>query len=229
MGVTDQPQDLLTLVRDLQRQVTELRRRSLYNAAISSGGLEVRTPDAAVVVRAGQLGDTDEYGVEMRRRDGTLQARFWDTPGGGGWWSLHDEQGRICVSNDSASGRGLATPYLTWDWMPWSQVTTPPLATTSAAFEIVARCHAQLQNPRIRLLLIAKTDADTTGEVILAQGSTVISGVLSVQAAANNYLWLTATVDGDMFDAGYIDLQARRTAGTGTVRLAIAWCAGVQS
>lgn len=231
MGLINHSEDLLTRIQELERQVRELRRRTLFNAAISSGGLEVRTPDADVVMRAGQLpdADPDAYGVEMRRRDGTLQARFWDTPGGGGWWALHDEAGTICVSNDSASGRGLATPYLAWNWLPWSEVITPPLTTVNATFEVVARCHAQLQHPRIRLLVIAKTEADTTGEAVLVQGSTIISNVLNIPAAANNYFWLEAVVDGPMFAVGYIDLQARRTAGAGTVRLAIASVAGVQS
>lgn len=231
MGTVNHSEDLLTRIQDLERQVRELRRRTLFNAAISSGGIEVRTPDSDVVMRAGQLPieGSDAYGVEMRRRDGTLQARFWDAPGGGGWWALHDEAGTICVSNDSASGRGLATPYLTWNWMPWSEVVTPPLSTVNATFETVARCHAQIQHPRIRLLVIVKTDADTTGEAVLVQGGTVISDVLGIHVAANNYFWLDAVVAGDMFSVGYIDLQARRTAGTGTVRLAIAYVAGVQS
>jgi hypothetical protein len=231
VGVVNQPENLLTRIRDLERQVRELRRGSLYNAAISQGGLEVRTPDGDVILRAGEMEVAGQvaYGLAVYRRNGTLQARFFDTPGGGGYFAFFDEAGNVVMSNDTVSGRGLATPYIPWHWTPWSEVVTPPLATTSAAFEVLARCHAQAQNPRLRVLLIVKSDADTTGEIVLAVAGVPISPVLEVQVAANNYLWLHGDLPGNHLDVGYVDLQARRTAGTGAVRATIAWTSGVQS
>lgn len=231
MGVVRHQEDLATVVKDLQRQVRELRRGTLFGAVISQGGVEARTPDGDVIMRAGELdiGGTSAYGIEMRRRDGTLQARFFDTPGGGGYFAFFDEQQNIILSNDTVSGVGLAVPYIPAAWMPYSEVLSPPIATTSATFVITHRAHLTKQHPRIRVLLLCDSDADTTGEVILADGGVQIGPTVTVELGANNYRWLDAYVDGDHMAMKYLDLQVRRTAGTGSVRVAPAWIGGVQS
>lgn len=231
MGWTNQPEDLTSVVRDLQRQVTELRRRSLYGAAISSGGLEVRTPDGDVVMRAGEtiVGSETAFGVSMFRRDGSVQARFFDTPGGNGYWALFDEAGNITVSEDTTSGQGLARPYLGAPWMPYSEVVTPPIATTSATFVSTHRTHFPLQQPRVRCVLVCKSDAATTGEIILTDNAVQIGPTVTVEAAANTYSFLDATVDGDHMAMKTLDLQVRRTSGAGNVRIAPAWIGGLQS
>lgn len=231
MGTVNHPEDLVSVVRDLERQVRELRRRSLGNAAISQGGLEVRTSEGAVIMRAGEFpwGSQTAHGVEFRRQNGGLQARFADTPGGNGYWALHDEAGNVICSEDTMSGQGLATPYLGAAWMPYSEVLSPPIATTSATFVITHRAHFPKQHPRVRVLLLCDSDADTTGEVILADGGSQIGGTVTVPLASNQYFWLDAEVAGSHMTMKYLDLQVRRTAGTGNVRVAPAWIGGVQS
>lgn len=113
--------------------------------------------------------------------------------------------------------------------MRYSEVLTPPLSTTSSAFEILWRFHGQKQNPKVRALLLVDSDADTTGEIILAQGGTQIGTTLTIGAGTNSYFWIDAAVTGDHLAALYVDLQARRTGGTGAVKVAPAWVAGVQS
>ncbi len=231
MGVVNHSEDLLTRIRDLERQVRELRRGTLFGAAITQGSLEVRTPEGDVIARIGEIeiGESTAYGMSVYRRNGTLQARFFDTPGGGGYWSLHDEQGSIVVSNDTVSGSGLATPYLTGTFMPYSEVSTPPIPTTSATFVTTHRAHLPRQHPRVRILLLCDSDADTTGEVILMQGGVQVGPTVTVELGSNVYTWLDAPVSGPLFQMMYLDLQVRRTAGTGSVRVAPGWIGGIQS
>ncbi len=231
MTVVRQNEDLLTVVRDLQRQVRELRRRTLFGAAITEGDMSVRTPEGNTVMQVGQIpyGSGTVSGMAIYRDDGTLQARFFDTAGGGGFWSLYDEAENAIVSNDTVSGVGLATPYITCQVMPSSEVTTPPTLVTAAGFTNYFRVHYQRQHPRLRCLLICVTDAATTGEVVLNQGGSQISTVLPIAASSNDYFTIDGTVTGNYLSVAAVDVQARRASGAGTFRIAVAWSAGVQS
>ncbi len=231
MGVVNQSEDLLSVVKDLQRQVRELRRRSLFGAAISDGDLQVRTPSGNTIVRIGQIpyGSSTVSGMAVYRDDGTLQARFFDVGGGGGFWSLHDEQGTIVMSNDTVSGVGLATPYIPYQVMSSADVATPPTLVTAAVLTNTFRVHGQRQHPKLRCLLVVNMAAATVGEVALNQGGTQISTILPVPASTTGYLWLDGTVSGNHLDPVYIDVQARRVSGAGNFRLAVAWASGIQS
>lgn len=225
-------EDLHSTIRSLKQRIAALERgRPLANASVSQGSFEVRTPDGNVIMRVGEIqwGSQTAYGVELLRRNGTRQARFFDTAGGGGYWSLFDEAGHIVCSEDTASGEGLATPYLAYRSMPWSEVLSPPQVTVSASFERLHRIHAQKAQPWVRTLLLVDTDADTSGQVILAQGGVQVSVTLDVGIATNGYFWLDAPVSGAHMDAIYVDVEARRTAGTGNVRVGVAISTGRQS
>ncbi len=233
MGVINQPEDLLTRIRDLERQVKELRRGSLSNAAISSGALEVRTPDGFLIARIGEFDadGTPATGMEIYRRSGGLQARFFDTTGagGGGYWAMFDEAGHVIMSEDTVSGEGLATPYIPYTAQSYANMLSPPVLTTSATFANMHRIEGPKQHPYIRVKLLTDSDADTTGEVILVQGGSQIGGTVTVPLNDNSYRWIDAPVTGSHMSDLTVDVQARRTAGTGNVRVGIAFAVGRQS
>lgn len=231
MGTVNQPEDLVSIVKDLQRQVRELRRSSLFNAAISSGNFEARTPEGAPIVQVGQIpyGSQTVSGMAVYRTDGTPQARFFDNAGGDGYFAFFDEQGSILLSNDTVSGQGLALPYVPMTVMPYADVVAPPTLVTSGTLTNTFRVHAQKQHPRIRCYLITQTAAGTTGEVILSQGGTQISGNLGVGDGVNVYQWIDGTVSGSHLSFTTVDVQARRVSGAGNFRLAVVWASGIQS
>ncbi len=232
MGVTNQAQDQNTVIRDMQRQIKDLRRATLSGAALSSGSIEVRSPTTgAVLVRAGEIpwGSGTVQGLSVYRTDGTVQAIFWDSDGADGYWAMFDEQGAIVMSSDTTSGSGLATPYLGTHPTPYSRVLNPPEATTSGAFGPLWRLHHRKQHPRIHVRVIVKTAADTTGEVQLAIGGSAISPVLAVPVSTNGYFDLYAPVPGLHLGIQNVDVEARRTAGTGSVQVEVVICQGVQS
>lgn len=229
---TNQPETLLTRMRAMERRIAELERgRTLNSASVSQGSFTVRTPDGDVIMRVGEIvvGASTFYGVEMLRRDGSLQARFYDSATGGGYWSMHDEAGTVIMSNDTTSGQGIARPYLDLPFVPWSSVLTPPDLTTSATFATVHRAHGRKQQPWVEFMVVTKLDAGTTGEIRLTQGGVDISGVTSLPDGDYSYRRLTGPVTGDHMADLQIDVQARRVSGAGNVRVLVAHAIGRQS
>ncbi len=232
MGKVNQPENLITRIRELERRLAAVERgHSLSNSVLSQGALDVRTPDGTVIYRVGafDLNGTLVYGMASFRYDGTVQFFSWDTPSGGGYTSMWDEANNIIVSNDTASGQGLATPYIPLTGMPYASILTPPQSTTSGTFGGLHRVHGQKQHPWIRVLLITQADAATTGEVQLAVGGVAISGITVVPASDNSYRILDAPVTGGHMDYLYVDVEARRTSGAGSIRVGLAFAEGRQS
>jgi hypothetical protein len=231
MAVTNKPEDLLSLIRDLQRQVKELRRGTLSNAVVSQGSIEVRTAAGQVLFRAGEIpwGGTTKTGTATYRVDGSMSTVAWDDAGGNGYWAVLDEAGNIVASSDTVSGVGLALPYLQFRAMPYSEVLSPPQSTTSGTFTPLHRIHGQRQQPYIRVQLITQSDAATTGEVRLTVGGVAISSVLEIPASDNFYRVLDAPLGGAHLDFVYVDVEARRVSGAGAIRVGVAFTSGRQS
>ncbi len=232
MALTNQPEDLGSVIRGLQRQLKELRRATLSGAALSSGSIEVRSPTTgAILVRAGEIpwASGIVQGLAVYRTDGTIQALFWDSAGADGYWALFDEQQNVPVSSGAVSGVGAPTPYLATHPVPYGRVINPPETTTSGSFGALWRLHHRRQHPRIHVRVIVKTAADTSGEIRLTCDGVDISGVLTAALGTNTYFDLFGTVPGSHMSIQNIDVEARRTAGTGSVQVEVAICQGVQS
>lgn len=232
MGQTNQPDDLISRIKRLEQQVKELRRPStLGNAALSQGSFEVRDDGGNTVLRAGKfLSGADEvYGLAAWRDNGSIQFLVWDNGSGDGYWSLWDEVGNIVVSNDTDSGQGLATPYIPYRPMPYSEVLTPPQSTTSGTFGALHRVHGQKQHPIIRAHLILQADASTTGEVRLAVDGSAISDVQVIDAGENVYRTIDCALAGGHLSFQYVDVEARRVSGAGAIRVGVAFVEGKQS
>ncbi len=225
MGHTNQPEDLGTRLRALEQQVKDLRRATLASAVISSGSLEVRDPtDGHVIIRVGvhDYGGGPVPGFAIFRTDGSTAFWAFDTSSGdGGYVAIYDDQQNEVVRPDTIAGQGLATPWLSHHVTPWSRVLTPPETTTSGTFTTLWRSHLTKQHAQFRVRLVAKCAADTSGEVRLAVGGTQVSSTLGLPVANYQYHDIYATVDGFHLSDVSLDVDARRTAGTGTVGIEV--------
>lgn len=232
MGRTNQPEDLLTRIKDLERRVSELQRgQTQHGSVLSQGSFEVKTPDGHTIMKCGQFVYYDEvvYGMAVFRHDGTTQFWSYDSPSGGGFTSFWDEAQNILFSSDTVSGQGLARPYIPLRVMPYSEVLGAAPVTVSATFERLHRIHGEKQHPKIKLQIITRSAADTTGEVQLAIGGVNISDVITVPLGDNTYRGMIGVVPGGFLSELFIDVEARRTAGTGNVSVAVAYADGRQS
>ncbi|MFD7236466.1 hypothetical protein ACFWAT_14310 [Streptomyces syringium] len=221
------PLDLLDRIRELERQVRELAGRSQMrpamnqvqkgNVAIGEGGqFAVWTPDQkAAIFGVGYWGGT-EYGLAMRRQDGSLAmtirngteenipqpVRFFDA------------RGTVVWADDVRTG-GIAYPWL--GLLP-PQNSNPGASwpkTDSTEFVNIANSYNSIWQPKIRMFMHTAVDGGTGGEV---------------RVLVNDQVWGPAVRAGESFDhTGFtgagtepgsvvkIVVEARRTSGNGSV------------
>ncbi|MFI0736405.1 hypothetical protein ACH4S9_46660 [Streptomyces sp. NPDC021225] len=232
------PQDVLDRLAALERQVRQLAGRANIrpalnqvlngNVVIGEGGqLLVQAPGGPAVVQVGKLyDDRAEFGTVLRREDGSIALGIYngslapDDPQG---IRIKDAGGRELFAED-VKGGGLARPYLPLP-LPQTESTSAWPGTTSTSWTTLARSHGIVQHPYVRVSATPALDSATNGQIrLVADGTTLATGaedsVLIATAALPSFTW-GATVE--------FELQARRTAGTGTVRAMTRYLYGVQS
>lgn len=223
MGRTPQPDDLMRRLRRVEEELAALRKRAgLGSAVISRGGLEVRHPNGEPALRVGEFeGYSGEqlFGVAIRRADGSLAMWAWsDDTGANGYWSVMDRSGNIIMSDDAVSGQGLATPWLP---VPFEAPTTvvPDRTTVSGSYETLQQAVYAHQHPKLWVRLLVRSSAgDTTGQVRLTADGVLVGSEIDVAASDFKVVDIgPSEVAGAHM--GFVDLtvQARRTAGTGTI------------
>jgi hypothetical protein len=249
-GTPNYPPDLGSVIKGLQRQA-----RNAFTAGVSrvpysaitglvnllgdlvvsgAGRLRVLATNGAVLLDAGRfdLGGTPVSGIAFRRSDGTIQLYAYSDDDGNGYIAIQDKAGNIIVSDDGASGEGLARPWLGYQAWPASYYTTPPVSITSATFVPAWIVSQECQHPLIEVQLYCVPGASSAFEVQLKDPFTgvVMAGPIAVSGAAQ-YVTLTGShVAGTAFGAFFrADIEARRTSGTNGLGLFVAYSQGRQS
>lgn len=244
------PRDFLGHIeRMIDRKVGEFARSApLRNASISEGGITIKggfvwlkAADGSSSIYLGGVtpalpDGTYQPGLILRREDGTVAMALYDptpdpgTPGGyQQFLAVYDRSQNIVMSDDTYSGQGLARPYVP---IPVTSARYADMvAVTDATFVDVFETPGMFHkvNARARADIRCTTDASgTTGEVrVLVDGVQVGITETVDFVVATKYIG-PFVVPGDAYTSHQIKVQARRTAGTGAVRLAAAvW--GVQS
>lgn len=131
MGKVNQPSDTNSVIREHGRLIAELFKKvGLSSAVISRGGLTILNEGELVAVneddietfKIGQVefGEGSSYGMRLNYEDGTRGIVFGGTPGQQ-VFALCDETGDYIVTNDAASGHGLARPYIPLRIVPSSE------------------------------------------------------------------------------------------------------------
>jgi|GEM_PF-1873474 len=233
MSKTPTPDDLVKRILALEKQVAELSKRAgLGSSAITRGALTVRHPNGVDLFRAGgfYLSGDPVQGVLIRRADGSVA--FWAfsyASGANGYIALVDQDNNIIVSDDLASGVGLARPWLP---VPFRDAwTTPPPNTTSGTFTPMQEATYTQQHPRLLAhLLVRASDGSTAGEVRVTVDGVQVGEVRPVAAGEHAYAWVGPfALPGDFSEFVNVAVEARRTAGSGTVGVRVVGAWGIQS
>ncbi len=115
-----------------------------------------------------------------------------------------------------------------WQPIPWVITGPPTETTTSATFVDLAQSRIMFQQMRMRLYVMVRSSAsDTTGEVRIMINGVQWRSTLSVTGNMfNSTEWGPAEIPtgyyGQLYD---LSVQARRTAGTGTIGIRVIQCA----
>ncbi|MGW5647511.1 hypothetical protein [Saccharopolyspora sp. NPDC003762] len=135
MGQVNQPSNLLDRIKRAEQQIQRLWKSvGLASATISRGGLTLLQDAFLRMVDDNNTEilyfgpDTDGRQImRIRREDGSRVMFTGKSAGGRDYWALADSTGRIVVSDDAASGVGLARPWLP---VPLYQQFVPRTITT---------------------------------------------------------------------------------------------------
>ncbi|MFJ3793908.1 hypothetical protein [Kitasatospora sp. NPDC090091] len=143
-------------------------------------------------------------------------------------WQLYDKAGHPVVAEDAIAGQGLALPYLSMLWAPARY--TDWLATTSGTFEDIHRATIYKLQPYASVSIGHTTDVSgTTGELQVTVAGRVIGSPTAVAFSQAAVTIGPFALTGDFKQQIELRVQARRTAGTGNVRVAVLASTGLQS
>lgn len=249
--------DIYRRLRDLERQLDELRgARRLEAASIGAGGLTVKggmlsieddgtlavidptTGRAVAVLGTGTVPDGSgrrQMFAAFARDDGTTALALGDfgtIPGHPHRQALqwYDRAGNTVFADDTTSGQGIARPWLLLG--QWDDGSYPTATTTSGSFTTLTSLGGYRQQPRVSAQCVARaSDATTAGEVRLVYNDTTVLDTKPIPAGSFAYINFT-TVSlpaGNFGDPITLSIQARRTAGTGTIGVRGTYACGAQS
>jgi hypothetical protein len=239
--ITPKDDDLIGRISELERKVAELGRQTLENVIIPRGGIRLKgggelaaeMPNGISMFYLGELtvGAVAFRGIIMRRQDGTPMF-YTSIPGSDPtkiFFAWLDRSGNVLVSDDATAGTGLARPYIA---TPAARAKyTSWESTTSATYESLWHVRHIKQHPKVRGRIYATTDvAGTTGDwqiIVADTGEVLATGSVTFSQGAQQ--WGPVTLVGTLYADITLTIQARRTAGTGAVRIEHQFTAGVQS
>lgn len=243
---------LMRRLADLERQIREMQAsRRLEAATIGVGGLTVKggtisvKDDGAISaeypngteafhVGAMMLSDgTPIHGVDIRRPGG--EPAFWTygtDEGVSSFWGLYDKKGNYVITDDAWTGRGLARPYIPLQVGDWA---SPPTATTtSGVFQDLAAGLSAIQHPVMYgYLLVRASDATTAGETRICIDDNPVGPVFTISAGSFGDAYLgpfaVNVAETNYGNIHRISVQARRTAGSGTIGVRVLSLLGLES
>lgn len=246
--------DLASILTDIRKQLRKLQTaRPLEKATISKGGITIQDggslrvvdSDGHVVAIIGALPSptydrvdgTPQPGVLFNREDGSLAMVLADlNPGSPPFKQsvqILDRNNRVVVADDTNSGTGLAVPHLAASALGNTNTATWP-ATTNATWTAIANGYHEVQNPKLGWVISLEADANTTGQFRLMIGGVQIGTTQTLAGGASGAFatWAPAAalVTGvSIGTIAFVELDAQRTVGTGTIRAQVQWLSGVQS
>jgi len=166
-------------------------------------------------------GDWSSQGWIYRRGNGTHAFALSGPDDDSQYWALYDESGNIIVSEDASAGQGLARPWLPLQFVDSTTVSAPTATTTSASYVALQTTRYRRQHPKVRAYILCRaSDGTTTGEVRIGLGGSPdvqIGANITVTAGMYSGAAIEGSVPGTWDQEVELEIQAKRTAGAGTI------------
>ncbi len=216
-----------------------MRSGFLRNASSSEGGLTIKggflrlltsaTGGGVSTFYVGPITDSPlpdgspQMGMVMRRNDGTAVLALYDPlPGADGFNQFlgwFDRAGAVVFSDDTNAGQGHARPWLHGGFSA-ERFADFRYSVTDSNFVTVARALVTKQQPRLEVGVRASTTAaDTTGEVLVLVNGVQLGATQTEQFSISTRFYGPLPVAGDYGAGLTVEIQGRRTAGAGALRI----------
>jgi hypothetical protein len=247
------PQALAQQIRDLKAEVADLRKMvtglgvqvdPATNSIILGGSRAVRVvdTDGHVVAYVGALppefnrsDGSAQPGFALYREDGSLAALLGDanplTLPYKQSFQIVDRANRIVVADDTNGGKGLAVPWVGGGLIMGDTNVSKWPQTTSSSFLSVSFGYYRISNPRVQWDIQYVADSATAGQVRLMVNGIQVDTTQTVGTAFGLWTRYMVAIPGtwNVGDIVGVDLQARRTSGTGIVYAQLMRFSGDQS
>lgn len=201
-------------------------RRNVGASTIRGGRLTIVDADGNVVALLGtaESGDT---GFFVFRPDGSSSFYAWTSAGG--FSAIFDHANHYIVTEDTTSGQGLARPYIPLG--PMVSNSAPTDMTMSTVWNTLQIGQMYKQHPGLLVPLVVQSTLGSTGQIrLLDDVGRQIGPTLAV--AANEFSVrndLIGAVEGTHMNPTGLNLQARRTGGTGAIGVRAINVIGIES
>lgn len=241
-------------LKSLADDIADLKKRlaQLENGATSSGAvvrskamlvkngaaLHVQDEEQATRFYMGKLEEefdgpdgSIQTGMVLRRQDGSPVFSISDPlPGESGFrqfWAFWDMSTNLVLGDDVNSGEGLASPWVPIPVFP--SKLSGYTETTSASFERMWEGVFRRENPKVSAMVWVQCDPGTAGEVRLRANNITMASDTCPSGSWSNYFLGPQVSPGNIGDLMDIAIEARRTSGSGSIRLVPSYVRGEQS
>ncbi|HJQ00074.1 MAG TPA: hypothetical protein VJ851_00610 [Jatrophihabitans sp.] len=245
------PDDLARRVADLEKLVQRLQAVNTFNAAtidkgtlkvINGGSFQVIDPSTGTVIAyIGQLPFNDgsgrtQGGVVLSRADGSVALELGDfglIPGHTFQQALQwkSRLGQIVIADDTVSGNGLAIPYIPAG--VFEDLTAPTNTTTSATFVGMQWADTYQQHPKVTASVLVQVPSGNQADIRMTVSGQQIGSIITVGSGSFGQFTIPAAAwPAGTYTFGQrtvVQLEARRTVGTGAIGVRGLGLWGVQS
>lgn len=235
MGTPNYPKNIATEWNKLQRDVKNAFTSANARKRMERIGTRVIEITGSLIMNAGAMlaakyangvnalwvGQAQYEGttvgqVAVRRYDGSTAMQVFGGEGVPGYFSIQDREGNIIMSDDGATAKGLARPWLPYHFVDYTEIATPVHTTTSTGFAKHHAIFGQSQHPKITMMgYVAASGSDTAEVRIVDSGS---GEIIATSGAVAGWVTLTANHPNYLFGQDFwYDIEVRRVAGTAPV------------
>lgn len=243
------PRDAISYIKNLEKRIENLERSQRIgntsvdngNVVVNNGAIVSKHPNGVELFRAGRgettlpfaVDPTQGYLTRVKRANGnTVFEAFSSEAGGESRFVLQDRNGNPVLSEDWLVGNGMGRPYIPIRTYKLSEWSSPPDLVTAASFTGVYLLEFNMQHPSVYVNIRTIADAGTAGEIRLqdtffthTMWSDTISTAFNGNKEGTGNIHILRSWGQNMS----LEVQARRTAGTGNLRFQLAMAYGTSA
>lgn len=220
------PEDIIDRLTAMERRIQQLSTAVNTRPALNTisdgvlkiekgGSLSVTEPKAGhQILGVGHWSDT-EYGMEIKRQSGKTAFSIRNVVTGSYDQAVRmfDAYGNEVLADDVVTG-GLARPWLAM-LPPQDVSTTRWPQTNQTAWTTIARSFNPIWQPRMRIHVLTAAGSGVTGQIRVLVDDVPWGDVITTPAALDRTALVAETFR--FGSVAKVEIQAKVTAGTGTV------------